>query len=77
MATKTKRSTIYLDPNLHKALKFKAAETDCSLSELVNDAVRRSLSEDAQDLTAFRERELEPNLSFEEALKDMRRCGRL
>jgi len=74
---KTKRATVYLESDLHKALKFKAAETDQSVSELVSEAVRRSLHEDAEDLVAFRERAEEPNLSFETVLKDMRRRGRL
>lgn len=74
---KTKRATIYLESDLHKALKFKAAETDQSVSELVSEAVRRSLQEDAEDLAAFRERAKEPNLLFETVLKDLRRRGRL
>jgi hypothetical protein len=56
MATQTKRATIYFDPNLHKALRLKAVETSRSVSELVNEAVREALSEDAEDLLAFDER---------------------
>jgi len=74
---KTKRATVYLESDLHKALKFKAAETDRSVSELVSEAVRRSLQEDDQDLAAFRARAKEPNLAFETVLKDLRRRGRL
>jgi hypothetical protein len=77
METQQKRATIYFDPQLHRALRLKAAETDRSLSELVNDAVRRSLSEDAEDLAAFKERAHEPNLVFEEVIKDMKQRGRL
>ena len=50
---KTKRATVYFDPNLHRALRVKAAETERSLSDLVNAAVRHSLAEDAEDLAAF------------------------
>lgn len=74
---KIKRATVYLESDLHKALKFKAAETDQSVSELVSEAVRRSLHEDAEDLAAFRERAKEANLAFETVLKDLRRRGRL
>jgi predicted transcriptional regulator len=56
MAIQTKRTTIYLDPDLHKALRLKAVSISRSLSELVNDAVREALAEDAEDITAFEER---------------------
>ena len=72
-----KRATIYLDANLHRALRLKAAQTDQSMSELVNDAVRQSLLEDAEDLEAFEARAKEPNLDFETLLKDLRRRGKL
>ena len=48
-----RRATIYLDPDLHRALRVKAAETDKSISDLVNDAVRQNLAEDAEDLAAY------------------------
>ena len=72
-----KRATVYLDPDLHRALRMKAAETDQSVSELVNEALRVSLVEDADDLAAFRARAKEPNLDFETVLKDLRRRGKL
>jgi plasmid stability protein len=77
MSATAKRATVYLKSDLHKALKLKAAETDRSVSALVNDAVRLSLLEDAEDLAAFEERAKEPNLAFEAVLKDLRRRGRL
>lgn len=76
MAT-TKRSTIYFEEPLHKALRVKAAETDASISDLVNTAVRQALAEDAEDLKAFRDRVKEPRLSFEELVRDMKRRGSL
>jgi hypothetical protein len=72
-----KRATVYFDPTLHRALRLKAAETDQSLSELVNAAIRQSLAEDAEDLAAFETRAREPNLAFEAVLKDLRRRGKL
>jgi plasmid stability protein len=77
MSATAKRATVYLKSDLHRALKLKAAETDRSVSDLVNDAVRLSLLEDAEDLAAFEERAKEPNLAFEAVLKDLRRRGRL
>jgi plasmid stability protein len=76
MAT-TKRATVYFDPSLHKALRVKAAATERSLSDLINAAVRASLSEDAEDLAAFEARAKEPNLAFEDVLKDLSRRGKL
>lgn len=77
MKTAQKRATVYFDSDLHRALRLKAAETDRSMSDLVNDALRLSLAEDAEDLAAFQERVGEPNLAFEDFLKDMRKRGRL
>ena len=75
--TDSKRATVYFDSALHKALRVKAAQTDHSLSDLVNTAVRRSLAEDADDLVAFDSRAKEPNLDFENVLKDLKRRGKL
>lgn len=74
---KQKRATIYFDPDLHRALRLKAAETDQSVSELVNEAVMVSLAEDAEDLAAFEARASEPNLPFEEVVKDLRQRGKI
>ena len=75
--SKVKRATVYLDPTLHRALRVKAAETEQSISELVNSAVRLSLSEDAADLAVFKTRAQEPVLAFEAVLKDLKRRGKL
>ena len=72
-----KRATVYFDPDLHTALRVKAAATDQSLSDIVNAAVRLRLEEDADDLGAFDSRKHEPNLAFEDVLKDLRRRGKL
>ena len=77
MATQTKRATIYFDPNLHKALRLKAVETSRSVSELVNEAVRDALSEDAEDLLAFEERTDETLISYEEMVKRLKKDGRI
>ena len=77
MKTTVKRSTVYFDPDLYKALKMKAAQYDKSLSELINQAVRWSLVEDAEDLAAFAERNNEPNLDFEKVLRDLRSRGKI
>jgi nitrate reductase assembly molybdenum cofactor insertion protein NarJ len=77
METSQKRATVYFDPALHRALRLKAAETDRSLSDLVNEAVKLSLAEDAEDLAAFDERADEPVLPFEGVVKELRRRGKI
>ena len=72
-----KRATVYFEPDLHRALRMKAAETDHTVSELVNDAVRKQMSEDAEDLEAFRARAKEATLSFETLVRDLKRRGKL
>lgn len=66
-----------MDPDLHRALRHKAVETDRTISELVNEAVRLRLAEDAEDLAAFGERAQEPNLPFDAVLKDLKQRGKL
>ena len=73
----TKRSTIYFDPELHKALRLKAATTERSVSDLVNDAVRRALCEDQEDLAAFGDRAAEPTITYEALLDDLKANGKL
>ncbi len=77
MSAQTKRATVYFDPDLHKALRLKALETSRSLSQLVNEAVRETLSEDAEDLAAFDERAHESLVSYDEMVKRLKRDGRI
>ena len=72
-----KRATVYFDPSLHRALRIKSASTERSISEIVNQAIRASLAEDAEDLAAFDARAKEPTLVFEAVLKDLKRRGKL
>jgi len=66
--TGNKRSTIYFDAELHKALRLKAAEAHRSLSDIVNEAVRLALREDQEDLQAFEAGEKEPSISYAQML---------
>ena len=77
MVTQTKRATIYFDPELHKALKIKALETSRSITDLVNQAVRESLTEDAEDILAFEERKNETVISYDQMLKKLKKDGRI
>jgi predicted DNA-binding protein len=75
MASAAKRVTIYFNPELYRALRLKAVETSRSVSELVNEAVRASLAEDAEDLAAFRERAGEPLISYDEMVRKLKEVG--
>jgi len=77
MTEPTRRATVYLDPMLHKALRLKSAETSRSMSNLINEAIKLSLAEDAEDLAAFEERINEPLVAFEDALKELKKHGRI
>ena len=77
MSTLSKRSTIYLDPALHQALKIKSLETSRSMSEIINDAVKEALAEDAEDLAVFDKRQDEPLISYEDMVKRLKRDGRI
>ena len=69
MATPAKRATIYFDPIIHKALKLKSIKTSKSISELVNEAVKETLAEDAEDLVAFEQRVNETLISYDKMVK--------
>jgi hypothetical protein len=71
------RSTIYFEPELHQALRLKAAHTRRSISDLVNEAVRQAFQEDQEDLAAFEERVNEPLISYEALLKDLKKHGKI
>ncbi len=75
--TTSKRATIYFDPGLHAALRLKAAHSERTISELVNDAVRAALAEDQEDLKAFADRVAEPTTTYEALLDDLKAHGRL
>ena len=75
MTSKNKRTTVYLDPVLLKAMRYKALINETSVSEMINDAIRIELAEDAEDLAAFEERKNEPLISFEELVKRLKLDG--
>jgi hypothetical protein len=73
----TKRATIYFDAAIHHALRVKAADLHCSISQIVNQAMLQAFREDAEDLAAFEERVAEPEISYEALLKDLKKHGKL
>ena len=73
----SKRATVYFDASIHQALRLKAAATDRSISDMVNDAVKVALAEDAEDLEAFDQHKSERSVSFESLVRDLRKRGRI
>lgn len=77
MSSLSKRSTVYFEPTIHQALKMKAASSDSSVSEIIDEAVRLLIAEDQQDLAALAERVKEPEMSYEALINDMKAHGKL
>jgi plasmid stability protein len=73
----TKRATIYFDADVHYALRLRAAACNRSISDMVNEAVRMTLAEDADDLKDADQRQAEPSTSFEDFVTNLRDSGRL
>lgn len=71
------RTTVYLDPKIHRAIKMRAVQMSMSISDVITEAVRLSLREDAIDLQAIKDRVSEPSRSFEDVLKDLKKDGLL
>ena len=72
-----KRTTIYFEPEIHRALRMRAAADDISVSELVNNAIRQLLVEDLEDWAAIEERANEPSLDFEDFVRSLQQRGKL
>ena len=76
-AAEAVRSTVYLEPDLHRALRLKSADSQRSMSDIVNEALRQALREDQQDLAAVRGRAKERSLSYEDFLAKLKADGTL
>lgn len=77
MATQLKRATVYLEPELHRAVRLKSAHTNRTISDIVNQSLRTALGEDQEDLEAFEERRSEPVMSYEALLKKLKADGKI
>jgi len=77
MSNLSKRSTVYFEPTIHQALKIRAASSDVSVSELIDEAVRLLMREDQEDLCAISERSKEPELSYEDFLNELKLDGKI
>ncbi len=77
MSNLSKRSTVYFEPEIHQALRLKAASSNSSISELIDEAVRLSMNEDQEDLAFFVQRENEKEISYEDLLNDLKKHGKI
>lgn len=77
MKSLSKRATVYFDPDIHKALKIRAAATQQSLSDLVDAALRQQMAEDQEDLSAIADRINEPEMTYEALLDDLKKHGKI
>jgi hypothetical protein len=77
MSELNKRATVYFDPDIHKALKIKAAVTNKSISEFIDQAIKNEFSDDEEDIRSIKERSSESTLSFEKVLKDLKANGKI
>ena len=77
MEDSSKRATVYFDADMHRALRMKAASNSQTVSAIVNEAVRRALAADAEDLAAFKKRSREPRMNFETLVGSLRKRGKI
>jgi len=75
--SKAKQATIYFNEDIHKALRLKAAGTNRSISDIVNEAVKSLLAEDQKNLEAFEAQDYEPVISYEDLLNDLKSEGKI
>jgi hypothetical protein len=77
MSELNKRATVYFDPDIHRALKIKAALTNKSISEFIDQAIKHEFAEDEEDIRIFKERIHEPTISLEDVLRDLKSNGKI
>lgn len=77
MANLSKRSTIYFEPTIHQALKMRAASSNSTISELVDEAVRQLMLEDQEDLQAINDRVNEKEVTYETMLAELKADGKI
>ena len=77
MSIELKRATIYIEPELHKAVRLKSAHTNRTISDIVNESLRLALAEDEEDLRAFEEHRNDRVMTYEELLAKLKADGKI
>ncbi len=75
MTSRSKRTTVYLDPVLYKALKLKALDCEMSVSEIINETIKERLIEEVEDLADIEKRRKETPITYEEFIKRLKKDG--
>ena len=71
------RTTITINDRLFRALKLRAAESNESISSIVEDAIKFQMLEDLEDIETAKKRENEPTHSFDELVAEFKSEGLL
>ena len=71
------RTTITINDKLLRTLKLRAAESDSSVSAIIEDAVKYQILEDFEDIEDAQKRSSESEYSFNELVKQYKAEGLL
>ncbi len=75
MSNNDTKTTLYLSPNVRRALKKRVVDTNQTMSEYVNRAVAFAIAEDLEDMEAIEERRNEPTESLDNFLESLKKDG--
>ena len=75
MRSNDTKTTLYLSPNVRRALKKRVVDTNQTMSEYVNRAVAFAIAEDLEDIEAIEERRNEPTESLDNFLESLKKDG--
>lgn len=73
-----KKATVYVNQDLHKAARIHAAESDQSLSDVINEALASyfaDMQDDIEDLKEIKKRENEPRIPMAKVLAKLKADG--
>ena len=75
MSNEDTKTTIYLSPNVRRALKKRVIDTDQTMSEYVDRAVANAIAEDLEDIEAIEARRSDPTESLKAFLEALQKDG--
>lgn len=71
------RTTITINDKLYRALKMRAADSDASISQLIENAVKYQVLEDLEDIEDAKKRQQESSYSFDDLVAQLKAEGLL
>lgn len=75
MRGESKRLPVYIDAELHQAVKVQALLAGKKIYVLVEELLRQALAEEQKELRILRERTQEPVLTYEQLLAELKSHG--